>query len=736
MTVLTLKILSSYRSCCSECTPTASRIHSCLLGGVRRRVTARAGDTRRVFVTTKTMEVESIIDNTAGEAVEDGEEPLIGMLDIVLLLLLAGVSVYYFWFKDQNKQDEAAILKTFTISPTQIPARTSDTGFLGKLKSSGKNVIVFYGSQTGTAEEFAVRLAKEASRYGMKGMIADPEESDMSELAQLCEINNHLAIFCMATYGEGDPTDNSQEFYEFLQSGDVDLDGLNYTVFGLGNKTYEHYNAMGKYVDKRLEELGATRLYELGLGDDDANMEDDFITWKDSMWPRVCEEFGLEGEAEDINMRQYRLIVHDDIDPERIYTGEVARLHSFKNQRPPFDAKNPKMAQVSVNKELHKNGSNRNCMHIELDIEGSRVRYDAGDHVAVYPVNNSNLVTRIGELLEVDLDTIVTLTNVDEDSTKKQPFPCPCSYRTALLHYVDVMALPRTHVLKELAEYTTDNKEKEKLLLMSSTTEEGKAEYHKWIVDDVRSIVHILEDLPSCKPSLDHLCELLPRLQARYYSISSSSKVYPSSIHITAVVVKYETPTGRTNHGVATTWLHNMKPNNDKSYRVPIFVRKSQFRLPNKPQTPVIMIGPGTGIAPFRGFLQERNYMKEQGKDVGETVLYFGCRYKAEDFLYEDELQNLVDSGLLTLHTAFSRDQPEKIYVTHLLENNKADVWRIIGKEKGHFYVCGDAKSMARDVHSIIIKICQTEGGMSDSEAETYVKKMVTQKRYSSDVWS
>ncbi|KAF4527910.1 hypothetical protein B566_EDAN011301 [Ephemera danica] len=454
------------------------------------------------------------------------------------------------------------------------------------------------------------------------------------ELGSLKDISNSLAVFCLATYGEGDPTDNAQEFNEWLQNGDVDLTGLNYSVFGLGNKTYEHYNAM-------------------------ANIEDDFITWKDRFWPAVCEYFGIEAMGEDVSVRQYRLTVHEEVNREKIYTGEVARIHSLKNQRPPYDAKNPYLAPVVVNRELHKSGG-RSCMHIELNIDGSKIRYDAGDHVAVYPINDESLVNRIGELLGVDLETVITLTNTDEDSTKKHPFPCPCSYRTALLYYVDITANPRTHIIKELIEYTTDEKEKEQLRLMASTSVEGKQLYTDWVIQSNRNIVHILEDLPSCKPALDHLCELLPRLQARYYSISSSSK--------------YETTTKRINKGVATSWLAEKQPTADNFPTVPIFVRRSQFRLPTRPQTPVLMIGPGTGIAPFRGFIQERDQAKADGKVVGDTILYFGCRKKAEDFIYEEELEEYIKRGVLKMYTAFSRDQEQKVYVTHLLRQNADEV--------------------------------------------------------------
>lgn len=329
-------------------------------------------------------------------------------------------------------------------------------------------------------------------------------------------------------------------------------------------------------------------------------------------------------------------------------------------------------------------------MHIEFDIDGSKMRYDAGDHLAVYAHNDSELVEKLGKFTNKDLDTIFTLINTDEESSKKHPFPCPCSYRTALTHYLDITMNPRTHVLKELSEYATDPEEKEKLRLMASTSPEGKALYQSWIIQDNRTIVHVLEDLPSCKPALDHLCELLPRLQPRYYSISSSPKLYPNTVHITAVLVEYTTPTNRVNKGVATTLLAQMTPKEgEDAPTIPIFIRKSQFRLPTKPQTPIIMVGPGTGYAPFRGFLQDRKFNKDEGKPVGENIVYFGCRKRSEDFIYEEELTGYEKDSFITLHSAFSRDQQEKVYVTHLLEKNCDEVWRVIGENNGHFYICG-----------------------------------------------
>lgn len=428
-----------------------------------------------------------------------------------------------------------------------------------------------------------------------------------------------------------------------------------------------------------------------------------------------------------------------DLDPSKIrgrkFYIQMFRIvvtQSFTPNNRPFDVKNPFLAEIVENRELYK--GSRSCSHIEVNIEGSKMRYEAGDHIGVYPKNDEDLVTKIGKLLHVGLDTVITLKNVDTDSSKKHPFPCPTTYRTALTYYVDITNPPRTHILKELAEYTSDEKDKQFLKSIGSSSEDGKHLYNDWVVKSCRSIVHILEDLPSVKPKLDHLLELLPRLQSRFYSISSSPKVHGTTVHLTAVLIEYSTPTNRTNCGVCTSFMKKKLPGVGE--KLPVFIRRSQFKLPSKATTPIIMIGPGTGFAPFRGFLQERKVLRDKGP-VGDNILYFGCRKKSEDYLYQDELESYVADGTLTkLHVAFSRDQEKKVYVTHLLKENQEELWDIIGNRNGHLYICGDARSMAKDVRDIILDVIATFGKKSKADAESYLKKMESQRRYSADVWS
>ncbi|TNN32911.1 NADPH--cytochrome P450 reductase [Liparis tanakae] len=224
-----------------------------------------------------------------------------------------------------------------------------------------------------------------------------------------------------------------------------------------------------------------------------------------------------------------------------------------------------------------------------------------------------------------------------------------------------------------------------------------QALYQSWVLGSNRNILAVLEDTPSLRPPVDHLCELLPRLQARYYSIASSSKVHPNSIHICAVVVEYETPTGRTNKGVATNWLKN-KPvaAGGAKATVPMYIRKSQFRLPFKATNP----------------------------EVGETVMFFGCRHKNEDYLYQEELEEAEKNEVLTqLNVAFSRDQEQKLYVQHLLKEKKEHIWKLIHSDNAHIYAA-------------LYDIGEELGGLTRPQAVDYIKKLMTKGRYSQDVWT
>ncbi|EJW85832.1 FAD binding domain-containing protein, partial [Wuchereria bancrofti] len=447
------------------------------------------------------------------------------IIDLVVLTVMLLTTIYYSWRlwigKNTNKFIESTVLPSYTSSEISVDRQTS---FVTRMKSEERKVLIIYGSQTGTAEELAGRLSKDVQNYGQKALLLDPEEMNVEDFEKINEISDVLLVLFMATYGEGDPTDNAQEFYQHILNTDLNLTGVNFAVFGLGNKTYGHFNEIAKYFNRRMEEFGATRIYSLGLGDDDGNLEEDFMRWREGFWIAVTSIFGWQ-IAEIGIVRQYRLEIVKDFSA-KLFTGEYGRLGSFEKQRP-------------VNRELHGIKSDRSCRHIEFMISEIKMRYEVGDHLGIFPTNDPVKVEELGRLLDADMDLRFSLVNLDEENLKKNPFPCPCTIRTAFTHYVDICAPVKSNVLKALAHFTSNENEKERLLLLSTANEQGLKEYGNYIQKERRSIIDILRAFPTCKPPVDYILELLPRLQPRYYSISSSSKYSHDSLAITVVVTKY-----------------------------------------------------------------------------------------------------------------------------------------------------------------------------------------------------
>ncbi|KAL1838262.1 hypothetical protein VTJ49DRAFT_2855 [Mycothermus thermophilus] len=635
------------------------------------------------------------------------------------------------------------------------------------MEESGKNCIIFYGSQTGTAEDYAARLAKEGkSRFGLETMVADLEDYDFDNLDQIP--SDKVVFFVLATYGEGEPTDNAVEFYEFItsespsfsQDNDPPLANLNYVTFGLGNNTYEHYNAMVRNVDKSLQRLGAHRIGEAGEGDDGAGtMEEDFLAWKDPMWAALAAKMGLE-EREGVYEPIFGIVEREGLtrDSPEVYLGEPNKSHLDGTPKGPFNAHNPYIAPIAKSYELFK-VKDRNCLHMDIDVSASNLTYQTGDHIAVWPTNAGEEVDRFLDLFDLTDKRHNVISVKALEPTAKVPFPTPTTYDAIVRYHMEICAPVSRQFVASLAPFAPTEEAKAELTKLGN----DKDYFHAKVTTHYLNIARLLSTVAKGKKwsnvPFSLLIEGITKLQPRYYSISSSSLEQPKIISITAVVEAQALP-GREDpfRGVSTNYLLALKEkqNGDPnptpfglSYEitgprnkydgchVPVHVRHSNFKLPSNPTKPVIMIGPGTGVAPFRGFVRERRKMAENGQEVGKTLLFFGCRKSTEDFLYEEEWKEAKEvlGDKFELVTAFSREGPKKVYVQHRLKERAKEINELL-EQKAYFYVCGDAANMAREVNAVLAQIIASERGIPEAKAEEIVKQMRSSNQYQEDVWS
>lgn len=584
---------------------------------------------------------------------------------IVLALLLAGTVAYF------TKGTYWAIPKDPYVGSYSLAngAKAGKTrNILEKMEESEKNCVVFYGSQTGTAEDYASRLSKEGSqRFGLKTMTADLEDYDYANLDTFPE--DKLAMFVLATYGEGEPTDNAVDFWEFITGDDVafsnegeekPLSNLKFVAFGLGNKTYEHYNSMVRGVNDALVKLGASRIGTPGEGDDGAGtMEEDFLAWKEPMWTELSEKMGLE-EREAVYDPVFSITEREDLDADadEVYLGEPNKNHLEGAQKGPYNSHNPYIAPIVESKEIF-TVKDRNCLHMEIDVSGSNITYQTGDHIAVWPTNAGKEVDRFINILGLSDKSHQVITVKGLDPTAKVPFPTPTTYDAAIRYHMEICGPVSRQFVASLAPFAPTESSKAEMTRLGS----DKDYFYEKISQAFLNIAQVLEKIDSTykwdNVPFSLLIEGIHKIQPRYYSISSSSLVQKDKISITAVVEEIHlADSDNIVKGVTTNYLLALKqkqhgePNPDPhgltyaitgprnkydGFHVPVHVRHSNFKLPSDPSKPIIMVGPGSGVAPFRGFIQERAAQRAAGEVVGQTVLFYGCRKASEDFLYKEE---------------------------------------------------------------------------------------------------
>lgn len=664
--------------------------------------------------------------------------------------------------------------KTTTLNPHSVTSKRAKSGpalaptrsIKKRLEQAGKKCVVFYGTQTGTAEKFALIMARELNaRLNLPSMTADLDDYDHVDLTLMEP--DQLAIFILATYGEGEPTDNAITFNTFLELQKTDacissaktMSSLKYAAFGLGSSSYQFFNGMITRVDESLQACGATRIGSVGLGDDGkGTLETDFMSWKDATLDSVAETFVVE--RIEYQFKPAFEITEAPTSEERdVFLGEPNKSHLHRRITGPFTAQNPYPARIMEAKELFTTAE-RNCLHLEFDVSATTITYETGDHLAVWPVNSDLEVDRYLKALSLldKRDQVIQITS--KDPTTKVPIPSKTTYDAAARYYLDICAPVSQQALAILASLVSGSTQKA-LQTFASDSDLFQREISDRLLNFAQTLELLAATDQMSKIPFSFFLENVTKLQPRYYSISSSSTYSRGRISITAVVESSDIKGSDTRFkGVATNYLLAMKHQADaelhggagtqalRTHRVRgprniyshptvlIHVRRSNFRLPRNPATPVIMIGPGTGVAPFRGFVQERALQARAGRAIGRTILFYGCRRKDEDFLYKDEWESYCSSFTkdeFSMSVAFSREaSSKKQYVQDLVRSRGEELRELILNHGAHVYVCGEASCMAKDVFRTFAGILDIS---IECSGEEYLRTLKATGRWSEDVW-
>ncbi|KAJ5762286.1 uncharacterized protein N7511_005668 [Penicillium nucicola] len=683
-----------------------------------------------------------------------------GIADYAALAVLGGVSAGYLsrgllWDKPDPYHHlwfERPQLK----NGGQLGSASKETRNIAqKLEETEKEVVVFWGSQSGTAEGFAHRLAREISiRWGQEAMTADLSDYDPATTSEIP--NAKLAIFVVSTYGEGDPSDNTAEFWSWIsKAGDVSLANLRYAAFGLGNTNYKFYNRVVDVVVEGLEKLGAQALMPVGKANDaEGATEEDFMAWKEDLFKVFKENLGFE-EAEVKYIPSLSVEEDESLEPIDLHHGEP----NNRNEAPKTAAQSSAVRTLNIagSRELF-TASDRHCLHMDIDLSSQpELSYKTGDHLAIWPGNPDIEVERLLDVLGISSRRDIPLGIKALDPATKISIPTPTSTIALFRYYLEICAPVNRDSVRNLAQFAPTPKAKTYLLNLGKDKETyGTFMNHTHI--NLGRLLHLAcPDKPWSALPLSYLVETLPYIKPRFYSISSSSVVSPRKPSITAIVSTSPLPDNPTEliHGVTSNYLLAISQQaNSQSHlggityhlngpgdslqggKVFAHIRRSKFKLPVTGKTPLVMVAAGTGLAPFRAFLAERCQVLKIGKEVGPMILFFGCRDPKEDYIYREELEEMqqVLGERLRVVTAFSRleGSPRK-YVQDRVAELGMDVVKLLD-EGGNFYVCGRA-GMAREVEKAVGVTMRAVKGWSDDEVNNWSKTIKKKNKWQEDVW-
>ncbi|KAJ8937008.1 hypothetical protein NQ314_012090 [Rhamnusium bicolor] len=594
---------------------------------------------------------------------------------------------------------------------------------------ANEKLTILYGSQTGNAQDLAERIWRESKRFYFRSTVKSLDEYNVLEL-----INEKCVLFVCSTTGQGEEPDNMKVFWKFLLRKNLPTDALSnlrYTVFGLGDSSYIKFNFVAKRLHKRLLQLGAQALLPLGLGDDQHDLGYDAAAdpWIEELWKNLLVLYPLPSGTHPLP-KNYTILprwnVSDDTSSTLKNANKLQSIYYSTRRSTDF------IATILENKRETDPEHFQDVRLLKLKTDGQD--YVPGDLIVLRPRNLSWQVEEFKEVLSSNGVSIVPETNLNITQNDPEiPVPDVLKYKPTFEQlcdeYFDLMAIPRRHTFNILAQITDSDLEKEKCL--EFTVAEGQTDMYAYTNRPRRNIVEVLRDFPHATKNItkEILFEILPPIKPREFSIASSYKAHHDEIHILLAVVKYKTKLVKERMGLCSNYLADL----EKGHQLTAWIKHGSFNFPKDADCPVIMVGPGTGVAPFRNYIFERSI--EGNSNPENLILFYGCRYKNKDFLCKDEFVKLQKKNKLNLISAFSRDQDGKIYVQDKILENKTLVWGALQK-KAFIFIAGNAKLMPQEVRKAFVSVCMECGEMSENDAIRFIETMEKTSRYQTECWS